>query len=337
MQKDHQATIFEIVKYKINKTESLGDAVGEVLSLGQDAVYRRYRGETLLTIYELEKLCAHYSISMDAIFESRDSKVIFDFQPLDNFDYTLEGYLKTLATGFKQIKSHKDSKLMLSINNTHFLQLLNFPHLVRFKLYFWARTYLNVKEYQGKPLAHQKVTEAQITPGWEILRAYISIPSKELFDPEFFRGFTREILYYFNARLFEDPSYALFLLDHLLQCVEHIKQQAAIGKKFIVKTEPPASGNEYEVYLNDTLNGITSTYYKTGEHEGIYMAHNIMNTIHTTDKGYVADSLNVLDRQFANSSKISGVNEKERNNFFHKLETTIKKAKGQIELELMED
>ncbi|MFT5860443.1 MAG: hypothetical protein ACI865_002556 [Flavobacteriaceae bacterium] len=337
MQKDHQSTIFSIIKHRINKTESLGDAVGEVLSLSQDAVYRRSRGETLLTIYELEKLCAHYEISLDALFESKDSKVIFDFQPLDNFDYTLEGYLETMAAGFKQIKSQKDAKLMLSINNTHFLQLLNFPHLVRFKLYFWARTYLNVEEYQGEQLAHKKITEAQITPGWEILRAYISIPSKELFDPEFFRGFTREILYYFNARLFKDPSYAVFLLDHLLQCVEHIKQQVAIGKKYIVKTEPPASGNEYEVYLNDTLNGITSTYYNTGEHEGFYMAHNIMNTIHTTDKGYVADSLSVLERQFANSSMISGVNEKERNNFFHKLETSIKKAKAQVELELMED
>ncbi len=337
MQKDHQAVIFEIIKRKINKTESLGDAVGEVLSLSQDAVYRRYRGETLLTIYELEKLCAHYSISMDALFESNDCKVIFDFQPLGNFDYTLEGYMETMAAGFKQIKAQKGSKLMLSINNTHFLQLLNFPHLVRFKLYFWARTYLNVKEYQGKQFAHQKITEATITPGWEILRAYISIPSKELFDPDFFRGFTREILYYFNARLFEDPSYAVFLLGHLLQCVSHIKEQASIGRKFIVKTAPPANGNEYEVYLNDTLNGSASTYYKTGEHEGFYMAHNIMNTIHTTDKNYVSDSLNVLERQFANSSMISGVNEKERNNFFHKLEISIKKAIAQVELELMEE
>lgn len=337
MQKDHQATIFSIIQHRINKSESLGDAVGEVLSLSQDAVYRRYRGETLLTIYELEKLCAHYEISLDALFDSKDSKVIFDFQPLDNFDYTLEGYLETLSAGFKQIKSQKNALMMLSINNTHFLQLLNFPHLVRFKLYFWARTYLGVKEYQDKPLAHEKITEAQITPGWEILRAYISVPSKELFDPELFRGFTREILYYFNARLFEDPSYAVFLLDHLLECVKHIKAQAAIGKKFIYKTEPPANGNEFEVYLNDTLNGITSTYYKTGEHEGFYMAHNIMSTIHTTNKGYVADSFKVLDRQFANSSVISGVNEKERNNFFHKLETSIKKAKAQIELELMED
>ena len=63
----------------------------------------------------------------------------------------------------------------------------------------------------------------------------------------------------------------------------------------------------------------------------------IMNTIHTTDKAYVADSLSVLERQFANSSIISGVNEKERNNFFHKLEASIKKAKAHVELELLED
>jgi hypothetical protein len=337
MQKDHQAAIFEIIKRKINGKESLGDALGEVLSLSQDAVYRRYRGETLLTIYELEKLCQHYAISLDALFEVKDRKVIFDFQPLGNFDYSMEGYLEAMADSFGQIKAQKDAQLMISINNTHFLQLLNFPHLVRFKLFFWAKTYLKVEEYQGKQLAHQKNTEATLTPGMKILKAYCAIPSKELFDPELFRGFTREILYYYNARLFEDPSYAIFLLDHLIGAVGHIKHQVSVGKKFVYKTEPPANGNDFDVYLNDTLNGITSTYFKTADHEGFYMAHNIMNTLYTTDKEYMSDSLSVLERQFENSSMISGVNEKERNNYFHRLEASILKVKKQIELELAED
>lgn len=51
MLKDHQSALFEIIKRKINGENSLGDALGEVLSLSNDAVYRRYRGETQLTIH----------------------------------------------------------------------------------------------------------------------------------------------------------------------------------------------------------------------------------------------------------------------------------------------
>lgn len=336
MQKDHQSAIFEIIKRKINGEASLGDALGEVLSLSNDAVYRRYRGETQLTIYELEKLSKHYSISLDSLFGSDDNKVTFDFQPIAHIDFNMDSYLEKIAFGLEGIHKHKSPELMMAINNTHFLQLLNFPHLTRFKLFFWGRTYLHVAELKDKRFAHQKMTENNDRVGRQILRYYTSIPSKEILDPEFMLGFTREILYYYNARLFEDPSYAIHLLNQLGDFVGHIKHQCEVGKKFVFNTSPPANGNELEVYLNDTINGATITYYKTEEVEGINMAHNLMNTMNTFDANYVQDARDVLRRQFENASLISLHNQKERNQFFFKLTDYIDKVKRQIQQELDE-
>jgi hypothetical protein len=337
MQRDHQAALFEIIKRKINGESSLGDAVGEVLSLSNDAVYRRYRGETQLTIYELEKLSKHYSISLDSLFETDDHKVIFEFQPTTHIDFNMDSYLEKIAFGLESVRKQKSPELMMAINNTHFLQLLNFPHLTRFKLFFWGRTYLHVPELKNQRFAHKKMTENQDRVGRQILRNYTSIPSKELLDPEFMLGFTREIQYYFSARQFEDPNYAIHLLDQLVEFVEHIKHQCEVGKKFVYKTAPPADGNELEVYLNDTINGATITYYKTEEREGINMAHNLMNTMNTFDKEYVQDAKDVLERQFENSSLISIHNPKERNKFFYKLIDHIEKVKRQIQQELDEE
>ncbi|MFK7785863.1 MAG: hypothetical protein AB8B56_12145 [Crocinitomicaceae bacterium] len=336
MQRDHQSALFEIIKRKINGESSLGDAVGEVLSLSNDAVYRRYRGETQLTIYELEKLSKHYSISLDSLFETDDHKVIFEFQPTTHIDFNMDSYLEKIAFGFESIRKQKSPELMMAINNTHFLQLLNFPHLTRFKLFFWGKTYLRVPELNNERFAHKKMTENQDRVGRQILRNYTSIPSKELLDPEFMLGFTREIHYYFNARQFEDPMYAVHLLNHLIEFVEHIKHQCEEGKKFVYKTAPPANGNELEVYLNDTINGATVTYYRTEEREGINMAHNLMNTMNTFDKEYVQDARDVLQRQFENSSLISTHNPKERNQFFFKLIDHIEKVKRQIQQEIDE-
>lgn len=44
MRTDHQAAIFEIIKRKIGAQDSLGNIVADVLSISQDAVYRRFRG-----------------------------------------------------------------------------------------------------------------------------------------------------------------------------------------------------------------------------------------------------------------------------------------------------
>ena len=53
---DYQRQIFEIIKREISGKDSLGNVIGDILNISQDAVYRRSRGETHLTINEMEKL-----------------------------------------------------------------------------------------------------------------------------------------------------------------------------------------------------------------------------------------------------------------------------------------
>ena len=91
------------------------------------------------------------------------------------------------------------------------------------------------------------------------------------------------------------------------------------------------------MYLNDTINGATVTYYKTEEREGLNMAHNLMNTMNTFDVEYVQDARDVLQRQFENASLISVHNQKERNQFFFKLIDHVEKVKRQIQRELNEE
>ena len=105
MKNDYQAPIFELIKHKLNPKHSVGQSIGEVLSLSSDAVYRRYRGETHLTIYELEKLCASYSISMASIFGMIKNIVLFNFNPLDEFEFSMDVYLQDLLTNVKALKA----------------------------------------------------------------------------------------------------------------------------------------------------------------------------------------------------------------------------------------
>lgn len=334
MQRDHQTAIFEIIKQRTADQGSLGEVVGEILSISNDAVYRRYRGETHLTIYELEKLCKHFNISLDALFQVDDFKVIFDFQPLDHFDWSMIAYLQRIEEGFKLVTSMPNPKLHISVNHTHLLQLLNFPHLVRFKLFFWAKTHIQVKEYQDVKFAYSKITEENFSLGRNILLMYNSIPSTELYDLELLRKLAQEIQYYFQAHLFEDPTFAIYLLDQLIEFAHHLKAQVAIGKKFIFDTQPPADGNELEAYQSDTANGFGTIFYQTDKAEGLYLAHNILNILHTQDPVYFDDSMRTLERQIANSSKISLVNEKVRNDYFHKMIRTVENVKQKMQLEL---
>ena len=263
--------------------------------------------------------------------------MIFDFQPLEVYEFSMARYLEKIHDGLKLIKTQKNPELIITVNNIPLLQLLNFPHLVRFKLFFWAKTHLQMEEYKGVPFEYEKLPEETFAIGMEVLRLYNSIPSKEIYDATFLRGFSREVYYYFNAHHFKDPGYAIYLLELLGRFVDHLEAQAILGKKFTFGNEPPASGNEFTMYHNETLNGNGATLYKTDDHSGLYITHNLLNYLHTTDKIYYEDSLNVMNKQMANSSVISAVNEKDRNSYFFQVKNMINNLKKKMELEMAEE
>ena len=191
-----------------------------------------------------------------------------------------------------------------------------------------------MKEFQHTEFEYEKIPKHSFSIGLEALQIYNTIPSKEIYDPELLRGFTREVYYYFQSHHFKDPEYALYMLTLLDRFVDHLKAQAVAGKKFISTTQPPASGNDFEMYFNETLNGNTTIVYNTDDNSGVYIGHNLMNFVHTTDQSYIDDSVSILKKQMANSSVISVVNEKERNNYFFQVKNMINTFRKKIELEL---
>jgi hypothetical protein len=257
-----QTDLLNLVRLKLNGGDSMGFVLSDVLHVSQDAAYRRLRGETALTIFEVQKICKAFDISFDALIEQKAGNVVFGYTPLNAYDFSLESYLEGILESFQRLKSLDDPRIILTINNAHFFQLINVPQLLRFRLFFWAKTHLQIPEYQNILFKHEKVTERAFELGMKIVSIYNSIPSVEIFDPELMRGFLRQILYYYKSNQFEDPSYALFLCDRAIMFSQHLKAQAECGKKFIYGTHPPEQGNQFEMYLNETINSDAAFYYE---------------------------------------------------------------------------
>jgi hypothetical protein len=334
---DIQSELFRIIKAKLTGEISLGNALSDILHISPDAVYRRYRGETSLTIQETKKLCIYFDISFDALTNLDKGKVIFQYSPLNTYDFSLESYLHGIAESLNKIRKLTHPQLILSINNTHLLQLFNFPQLLRFRLFFWAKTYLQINDFQSRKFSlENSVNKADKinTLGQEILDLYNSIPSIEIIDPELMRGFMRQILYAYNAHMFEIPDTSLFLCDDVLLFAGHLKQQNVLGQKFSFQNESSELDGELQCYLNETINADTTYYYSSKELDGVFFTHNIMNYLQTFDKNYVVETRQIIDKQLANSSLISIVNEKERNNFFFDFEKMIHSFRKRIDADL---
>lgn len=331
---DVQQRIFDEIKKQLPKDEKIAVVLMNTLFLSQDAVYRRLRGDVPLTIYETKTLCNAYNISFDEIDAYKKGVVTFNYLPLDRIGLNFESWLTGLRDGLQQIKKLENTKMTMSINDTPIFQLFNLPHLTRFKFFFWAKTYLKIPAYEHELFKREKIDKKVLMIGIEAHNIYNSIPTTEIYSPETLRGTMRQIQYYLDAHLFEDPSYALELIDNLMDLVRHMKVQAEIGRKFPRGNEAPSAGNPIEMYFNETYISDNTYLVKSDSGSFVYLTHNIMNYLNSTDPYYIQESEFVLEKLINNSNLISQVNVKDRNRFFAELEGNVRAFRNKVEAQI---
>lgn len=332
---DLQQLLFNAIKQTFFNDEKLSEVIQKDLNVSSDAAYRRIRGDVPLTIYETKVLTEKYKLSFDNIGDFKAEKVIFDYKPLSNIEFNFEGYLTNLRNTLREVKRRNDPHLYISINDTPILQLFNFPHLTRFKFFFWAKSFLSIDEYKDKKFGHEKIDPKILEIGMETHNLYNSLPTSELYSPDTLKGTLRQIEYYFESELFEDKSYVIVLLDNLLEFSAHLQKQAEIGHKFVYGNEPnTAEATKFNMYYIDTYLPDNTYYIEIEGSAQTIFTHNIMNTITTSDAVYNKDTKMILDRLMDNSTLISVTATKERNKFFSSLNKTISNFKKRVELEL---
>jgi len=320
---DIQQRLLDTIKQQLPKGEKLAQVLMDLLNLSQDAVYRRLRGEVPLTIYETKILCETYSISFDDYGAYRKGQVSFAFSPFNKTDLNLELFLTALRDSMRRVKNLENPEIYISINDTPIFQLFNLPHLTRFKFFYWAKTYLKTPQYVDQKFKREKIDKRVLQIGIEAHNIYNSITTYEVYGPELLRGTLRQIQYYFDAHFFEDPSYALELIDNLLQLSAHLQHQADIGHKFARGNEPVTTGNEYTIFMNETIITDQTFLIKWNGGKAVYFTHNIMNYLETQDPIYTQETEFFMDNLIKNSSPISIVNAKERGRYFGNIDRSI--------------
>jgi hypothetical protein len=322
-----QSKIFDYVRKAIGPDESIGLVLSDVLSLSTDAVYRRIRNETPMTIHEVEKVCAYFKLSFDSLSTETNRKVDFDYLDSPSGEFPLERYLRGILFGLKELRKLPRVKLFLTVNNVHFFQAFNFPEIVHFRLFFWAKSHLLLPKYELSKFDLNGISREALNDGREILQLYNQLETVEIVDREMMHGYLRQIAYAWESGWIKDVEQVLRLIDAVEKWINHFLKQAENGKKFQVGTAVPAGGSKLNLFINDTVNTDTTFYYECESKRGVYLIHNILNYLHTTNNRYVGDTKAVIDRQLLNANLISEVNHKDRHKYFQDLLASVNAAR----------
>ncbi len=313
-----QISFFNRIKDIIPATASLADELADVLEISIDSVYRRLRGETLLNVNEVYKLCTHYGISFD-LFTHQAKNIAFNYNELK----TPEGfhtYLSSIYEDMKQIARAEKKQIIYAAIDVPIFHHFKYPELSAFKMFYWMKAVVDLPSLQGKKFSVTHVSPEYAKIGKEIYKVYQNIPSVEIWTDETINSLIKQIEFYWDAGYFETQEDALTVCRQAKEEIETLNKQAETGNKLM----KPGNEENFVLYHSRIEIGNNCILTKKGDIESVYLSVHTFNKIITGNPGFVNDSKQWLENLIKKSDLISGVSQINRYKFF-------KRASGKIE------
>jgi BetR domain-containing protein len=324
---DLQQVFFKHIKSILPGHISLVDDVAELLNISNDSAYRRIRGEKPISLEEIKKLCTNYHISLDQIINIDSDSTVFFGKNLDGDNFDCEKYLDYLLLNLKKIAGSKEKMFYYEAKDLPLFYYFQFQELAEFKLFFWMKTALVCSGYNKVHFEQNELKEMLQKKSIEIIKAYNRIPSTEIWSIDSLNATIRQIEYYTYTGVFKKKETIELLYDQLAQVLEHTKEQADSGEKFLMGQKPQGDLNNFHLYYNEWFLGNNSVLIEADGMQTVYINHAVLNQLITQDKDFCGFTKRTINNILKKSLLISSVGEKERNRFFNTLMTKIATSK----------
>jgi hypothetical protein len=316
-----QTTFLNEVKLTLPPSLSFVDDLAELLTISRDSAYRRMRGETVLSLDEVKKICAHYKVSLDTLLSPNSEMVTFNNRKIDQHNFTFEMWLKSVLSNLEMISSFPEKELIYVAKDIPFFHYYSFPKLAAFKMFFWMKTYHSYPQYADSKFNPDVISKDLHQVGKRLRDRYAEIPCIEIWSDETSVVTRRQIEYYHEIGVITTEQ-ALELCDEYSHMLDAIQQYAKVGTK----------GNtaSYSLYKNDILIAETTIFFKMGDKRVTFLTYNTMNVLTTSNERFCKSMEEYLTNIINKSIQISTSGEKERAKFFNRMQDSIQLLKKRI-------
>jgi hypothetical protein len=224
-----QKHLFELIKNKIDKNLNFIHVLANTLGISEDAAYRRVHCITVISAEEFDILCRKFNISADKILNyNYDQDVSFKYLSVipDHNDSYIQ-YLNQLHEILMKSTSAGNSEFIFTAYDIPFYYFPSYPELFYFKLYErhirLSDADVSYNEFCGQ------FDKKTIMPLYkQIVKMYMQIPSKEVWNVNTVLRTLQSLKYYFETKCFDNNT-ALLLLQQLSKLVHTVENDASKG------------------------------------------------------------------------------------------------------------
>jgi hypothetical protein len=320
----NQLLFFQKLRAVVPEHLSLVDEIAEVLHISEDSAYRRLRGDKVLALDEVHALCRHFKLSLDEALGQKSRNIVFTGDFISPSNFALGKFLEENLRMLNVIHQLKDAELIFFSKEITPYHSFLFPELAGFRFYFLLRTLLNFPDYRNVKFSVSTIHQDFLAAARKCAELYYRIPSVEILSEDNILTLLRQIEYCKDARLFETEGDLSALYSAMERMVEHMKQMASEGRKFLPGKDASLSTGEYKLYLNNFYLGDNTILARSGEDVACFLIHSGSNVIRTSDRTFAEYQEKFIRNIISKSALISGVGEKERQGLFQHMSDKIK-------------
>jgi len=325
-----QQRLLSLVQDMTPDKYSLVFELSELLGVSTDSIYRRMRGETLLDINEIQKVCLHYNISFDSICGSEQTGLVsFIYQPIIEVS-DFKRWMNTITAHLKTLQNKKDVHVIYAAIDVPVFHNFRFPLVSFFKTLYWLKSIVNHPDYQDIRFSKDSINPEFVAAGKIMAELYNAIPSTEIWTDLLTYGVLRQIDYYWDSGEFASKEDALALCDEVEKEFEYMQNAAASSSKNPERKKLPGDPVNFQVYDCDVEIATNCILVINGDHKTVYSSSQTFNILVTSNTIFADETYRWLNTLIRKSTLISEVSGKQRGLFFRESFNKIGQLKHKI-------
>ena len=322
-----QNLLFQEIREKIPRNLSLADSVAELLEISQDSAYRRIRGEKTISLEELQKIAAHYNLSVDHLLNLKNKGFNFQGHLMDENDYDINTWLANLSSITHFIQSKPGHHIYYLAKDVPFVYPLQFPVLAAFKEFFRKRSFLQTNQTRGIKFSSSDINPDFSDTAARIVKMYNTIPSTEIWSSESFNSVIKQIQFYSYTGQLASKNESGNLFDALEEMLNHLEHQAELGLKYTFGEKPELNAASFNLYNNELFIGEDTILADLGGTRITFLNHSFINYLTTSDDTFCNYTFKTLKNIISRSTPVSWAGEKDRKMFFNALRKKLTDAR----------
>jgi len=329
--KDFQQAFFDELELQFPKRGQMVNAISDLLNVGRDAVYRRLRGDTVLSADELMMLARKYGINLDQENSVKPTNPQLT-RPTTNWALKseLEHYQQVQDWTYK-IFDLPDVRVDFATSELPAHYEFGSPTLFAFKVYVYTQTAWGQKKWKGQEFRPELLDPKVYEVVERLNKSLYAVPGREVWSVGILDVTLRQIEHCVEVGAVRNIELIEKLFAEIEEIILHMEAMTACGKRFAPGGTFNDDSPDFKVYNNELMANSNAVLVKSRDFSIAYTALVNPNFLQSQDEVVIDQIESWINNLIEGSNVLSSHSGNYASKFFLRLRRSVAVSKQRVE------